>query len=111
MPLTLVETAAKFRSGALTPEALTEEMLSRSEKQNPRLNAYYEVFGKSARAAAAQAGRELREGRDRGPLHGIPIGVKDLFDVAGSVTTAGAHKGFHPPPADEDCEVIARLRA
>jgi aspartyl-tRNA(Asn)/glutamyl-tRNA(Gln) amidotransferase subunit A len=111
MTLTIREVAAQFRSGALTPEALTEDLLTRIAKENPRLNAYYEVFEKSAREAAARAGRELREGKDRGPLHGVPIGVKDLFDVAGSVTTAGAHKGFHPPPADEDSEVVARLRA
>jgi len=111
MTLTIWEAATKFRNGTLTPEALTEELLGRIQKENPRLNAYYEVFGKAAREAASQATRELREGKDRGPLHGIPIGVKDLYDVAGSVTTAGAHKGFHPAPADEDCEVVARLRA
>src|SRR5262245_11820727 len=111
MTLTIRDAAAKFRSGALTPEALTEDLLARIAKENPRLNAYYEVFDASARQAAAQAGRELREGSDVGPLHGIPSGVKDLFDVAGSVTTAGAHKCFHPPPADEDSEVVSRLRA
>ncbi len=47
---------------------------------------------------------------DRGPLHGIPVGVKDLFDVAGTVTTAGAHPGFRPPPAVSDSDVVARLR-
>ncbi|HYE97753.1 MAG TPA: amidase, partial [Planctomycetota bacterium] len=59
---------------------------------------------------ARRAADELAAKKDRGPLHGIPIGVKDLFDVAGSVTTSGAHPGFHPPPAARDAEVVARLR-
>ena len=101
----------KFRNGSLTPEQLTGELLERIERENPRLNAFYEVFASEARQSAATATRELREGRDRGPLHGIPVAIKDLFDVVGHVTTAGAHPGFHPPPASADCDVVARLRA
>ncbi len=108
--LTIVEAGRRFRDGSLSPERLTEDLLARIARENPRLNAFYEVFTREARETAARATRELREGRDRGPLHGIPLGIKDLFDVAGSVTTAGAHKGFHPPPAREDSEVVARLR-
>ena len=109
--LTISEAARKFREGSLTPEALARESLAAIARENPRLNAFSEVFERSALAEAARAGAELRAGKDRGPLHGIPIGVKDLFDVAGSVTTAGAHKAFHPPPAAKDSEVVARLRA
>ncbi len=108
--LTIGEAGRRFRDGSLSPEALARELLERIEKENPRLNAWYEVFRGSALQAAADAGRELKEGRDRGPLHGIPIGVKDLYDVAGSITTAGAHRGFHPPAAAEDCAVVSRLR-
>jgi len=111
MMISAVETSRRFREGSLTPEELTEELLERIALENPRLNAYYEVFHSDARRAAAAATRELREGRDRGPLHGIPVAVKDIFDVAGSVTTAGAHPGFRPPPAVQDAEVISRLRA
>lgn len=105
------EAARKFRAGTLTPSALTEELLGRIASENPKLNAFYEVFQDSARAQAARATNELASGTDRGPLHGVPVAIKDLFDVAGSVTTAGAHPGFRPPPATEDCEVVARLRS
>jgi Asp-tRNA(Asn)/Glu-tRNA(Gln) amidotransferase A subunit family amidase len=110
VPATVVEAGKRFRDGSLTPSALTEELLARIGRENPKLNAFYEVFEAGARAEAERATRDLREGRDRGPLHGIPVGVKDLFDVAGSVTTAGAHKAFHPPPASRDAEVVRRLR-
>src|SRR5262245_50879994 len=94
----------------MSPEALMEGLLDRIKKENPKYNAYYEVFWEEARQAAAQATKELRSGHDRGPLHGIPIGVKDLFDIKGYRTTAGAHPGFHPAPAIEDAVAIARLR-
>ena len=109
--LTIAEAGRKFRSRELSPETLVESYLDRIRRDNPKLNAYSEVFWDEARQMAAQASAELRSGLDRGPLHGIPIGVKDLFDVKGYRTTAGAHPGFHPPPAAEDSAVIARLRA
>jgi len=109
--LSIAEAGRKFRSRELSPETLVEMYLDRIRRDNPKLNAYYEVFWDEARQAAAQAAKELRSGLDRGPLHGIPIGVKDLFDVKGTRTTGGAHPGFHPPAAIEDSAVIARLRA
>jgi Asp-tRNA(Asn)/Glu-tRNA(Gln) amidotransferase A subunit family amidase len=109
--ITIADAARKFRGGELAPETLLEMYLDRIRSQNPKLNAFYEVFWDEARQAAADASRELRSGLDRGPLHGIPIAVKDLFDVKGFRTTAGAHPGFHPPAAIEDAAVIARLRA
>src|SRR5882762_1317708 len=111
MTISAAEAAKRFREGTLTPQHLTEELLERIGSENPRVNAFYEVFASEARAAAAAAARELESGHDRGPLHGIPVALKDLFDVAGHVTTAGAHPGFRPPPARTDCEVVTRLRA
>ena len=108
---TAADAARRFRQGSLTPPELTDELLGRIARENPRLNAYYEVFESEARESAARAARELHEGRDRGPLHGIPVAIKDVFDVAGHVTTAGAHPGFRPPPAGLDSDVVARLRA
>jgi aspartyl-tRNA(Asn)/glutamyl-tRNA(Gln) amidotransferase subunit A len=108
--LTIAEAGRRFRDGSLTPLALTEEILGRIDRENPKLNAYWKVYEAGALAAASEATRELAAGKDRGPLHGIPIAVKDLFDVEGDVTTAGAHPAFHPPPAKEDAEVMARLR-
>ena len=107
--LTAAEAARRFRAGTLTPTALTDTLLARIERENPRLNAYYEVFADDARRAAAEATREIAAGRGRALL-GIPVAVKDLFDVAGSVTTAGAHPGFRPPPAPRDADVVRRLR-
>jgi aspartyl-tRNA(Asn)/glutamyl-tRNA(Gln) amidotransferase subunit A len=109
--LTIAEAGRKFRTRELSPETLVQIYLDRIRRDNPKLNAYYEVFWEEAGQAAAQASRELRSGLDRGPLHGIPLGVKDLFDVKGYRTTAGAHPGFHPPAALEDATVIERLRA
>src|SRR5262245_41384777 len=109
--MTITEAGRLFRSRELSPETLVEKYLERIKGENPKLNAFYEVFWDEARQAAAHAARELRSGVDRGPLHGIPIGVKDIYDVKGYRTTAGAHPGFHPPAAVEDAPVIARLRA
>jgi len=113
MPLviTITEAGRKFRSRELSPETFLEGLLDRIQRENPKINAFYEVFWDEARHAAAQAAAEFRSGLDRGPLHGIPIGVKDLYDVKGYRTTAGAHPGFHPAPAIEDAVAIARLRA
>src|SRR5436190_21367639 len=108
--MNIAETGRKYRSRELSPETVVEVYLDRIKRLNPELNAYYEVFWDEARQAATQAAKELHSGLDRGPLHGIPIGVKDLFDVKGYRTTAGAHPGFHPPAAVEDAAVIARLR-
>lgn len=107
----IAEAGRQFRSGALSPETLTEMFLERIQRENPRLNAFYEIFWDEARSSAATAARELRSGLDRGPLHGIPVAVKDLIDVKGYRTTAGAHPGFHPPAATEDAAVVERLRA
>jgi aspartyl-tRNA(Asn)/glutamyl-tRNA(Gln) amidotransferase subunit A len=111
LTLTAVEAARRFRDGSLTPEALTADLLDRIASENPVLNAFYEIFEEEARESAVTATRELSRGLDRGPLHGIPIAIKDLFDVAGHVTTAGAHPGFRPAPARVDSEVVHRLRA
>lgn len=109
--ITVAEAGRRFRDGSLSPERLADDCLRRIGTGNAELNAFYEVFDREARADAARAAGELKEGKDRGPLHGIPVGVKDLFDVAGSVTTAGAHRGFHPAPAREDSDAVRRLRA
>jgi aspartyl-tRNA(Asn)/glutamyl-tRNA(Gln) amidotransferase subunit A len=107
----IAEAGRQFRSGKLSPETLTESLLDRIQRENPKLNAFYEVFWDEARSAAATAAKELRAGLDRGPLHGIPVAVKDLIDVKGYRTTSGAHPDFHPKAATEDAVVVERLRA
>jgi aspartyl-tRNA(Asn)/glutamyl-tRNA(Gln) amidotransferase subunit A len=84
------ETGRLYRSGALSPVEITELTLKRTNQLNPGLNAFITVMAKTARQQAEQAERELRSGLDRGPLHGIPVALKDLIDVQGSPTTCGS---------------------
>ncbi len=84
----LAESARGIAEGSLTPTGLVEAALARIEALQPHLHAFIEVTAARARAAAAAAEAELKAGRRRGPLHGIPFGLKDLYDVAGLRTTA-----------------------
>lgn len=106
--LTIAGAAAALRDGSLTAAALAESVLARIEETEPALNAYILVSAELAREQAARADGELARGVDRGPLHGIPFALKDLFDTAGIVTTAGS--GFlRDRVPDEDAFVVARL--
>jgi Asp-tRNA(Asn)/Glu-tRNA(Gln) amidotransferase A subunit family amidase len=69
---------------------LTEQALARIDQQDGELNAFQLVLADRARAAAHQAADEMRQGHYRGPLHGIPVAIKDLLDLAGTPTTAGS---------------------
>ena len=86
----ITETARLYRSGALSPVEITELTLSRIELLDPGLNAFITVMADSARQQAGRAERELGSGLDRGPLHGIPVALKDLIDVQGTPTTCGS---------------------
>ena len=107
--LTIREAAEALRSGALTAVALTESVLSRIEETEPRLNAYIEVTPDLAREQAAAADADLAAGLDRGPLQGIPLAFKDLFDVEGVATTGGSAYLRENFP-ERDGFVIGRLR-
>ena len=87
----------------------TDECLRRIEADNPRLNAFILVMADEARRQAREADRELAAGRDRGPLHGVPISIKDLFDVRGTPTTA-ASRVREGHVAERDAPAIAHLR-
>jgi aspartyl-tRNA(Asn)/glutamyl-tRNA(Gln) amidotransferase subunit A len=108
--MTLTEAAAAIRRGDLSPVALTEEMLARIERYDPGLNSFLTVTAEEARAQAARAEAEIAAGRYRGPLHGIPLALKDLIDTAGIRTTAGTRIMAERVP-DEDAPVVARLKA
>jgi len=95
---------------ALSPVELADAYLARIERWNPRLNAYLTVTADDARAAARQAEAELTARTDRGPLHGIPLGLKDLLATAGVRTTAGSKILADWIPT-EDATVVRRLRA
>ena len=83
----LAEAGKAIADGSLSPVELTRATLERIARYDPVLHAYIEVTGEAALAAAAEAEREVRAGQRRGPLHGIPYGLKDLYDATGLRTT------------------------
>ena len=106
----ILETSELLRKGTVSPVELTSECLARIEKLNPKLNAFITVTAESALAQARQAEAEIRRGEWRGPLHGIPLALKDLIDTAGVLTTA-ATLIFKDRIPTEDAEVVRRLKA
>lgn len=100
---------AKLRAGEISSEALTVLMLERIDKLNGTLNAYITVTSDLALEQAKRADEELRAGNDRGPLHGVPVAVKDLFATKGIRTTGGSklHENWIP---GHDAEAVKRLR-
>lgn len=88
--LTIIEAGKRLRNGSLTSVALVEAHLKRIGERDPTYLAFYRVLADRAREAARRADTELAAGMDRGPLHGIPVGIKDLIDMAGLPTTAGS---------------------
>ena len=107
--LSLQEASARVRARRLSPVDLTQQCLARIERLNPVLNAFITVTADSAMADARNAEAEIRSGHWRGPLHGMPIALKDLFDTAGVRTTAGSAVYGNRVPA-EDAAVVRRLK-
>lgn len=101
--------AEMIRQGDTSAQELTRLMLDRIDRMDGTLNAFITVTADSALAQAAEADRELAEGRDRGPLHGIPVAIKDLIDTRGVLTTGGSKHYEHRVP-DADATVVSRLR-
>ena len=101
--------APMIKSGDISPVEVVEAHLSRIRATEPVLNSFITVLSEEATAAARQAERDIRAGRYRGPLHGIPVGLKDLFNTGGVRTTSGSriYDNFVP---DQDCTVAARFR-
>ena len=106
----LAETAERVRRREVSPVELTEAALARIAERDPLLNAFQVVLADEARAMARQAEAEIAAGNYRGPLHGIPIAVKDLFAMAGTVTTAGS-KILADNRTDFDSAVVERLKS
>jgi aspartyl-tRNA(Asn)/glutamyl-tRNA(Gln) amidotransferase subunit A len=105
-----VEAARRIREGRLSAAALVEACLARIAASEAAVQAWVHVDEAGARAAAAELDGEARAGRFRGPLHGVPVGVKDIVHVAGMPTTAGARPWAHTRPV-RDATAVARLRA
>ena len=108
--LSVSEAARRIADGALTPSALLEACLQRIAATDAAVHAWVSVDEAGARATARERTEEARAGRRRGPLHGIPVAIKDIFHVAGMTTTCGAAPAFHTA-ATADATSVARLRA
>lgn len=106
----LAEASELVRARKLSPVELTEACLARIEALNPELNAFITVTAELAVERARAAEAEIQRGAWRGPLHGIPLSLKDLIDLAGVPTTA-ASKVFENRVPGEDAEVVRRLKA
>ncbi|MBX7550412.1 amidase [Streptomyces sp. NPDC004232] len=106
--LSLTAAADEIRERQLSPVELTDSVLQRIVQVEPQLQAYVTVVAEHARRAAREAAHDIAGGRYRGPLHGIPMGLKDLIDVAGTATSASSRvRADHHAPADST--VAARL--
>jgi aspartyl-tRNA(Asn)/glutamyl-tRNA(Gln) amidotransferase subunit A len=110
LPLTLTEAAAALRSGAVTSVMLTEAAIASAGKLDGVLGAYMARFDDYAMAAAVAADSELAGGVDRGPLHGIPCGVKDILAMAEGPTTAQSLILDRTWGEGRDAPVVARLK-
>lgn len=106
----LVGIGRRIHAGQLRSIDVTDALLARIEALQPRLHAFATVAADTAREAAREADREIAAGRVRGPLHGVPIAVKDLCDTAGIVTSAGMPLYRNRVP-DRDATVIGRFKA
>ena len=107
--LGLDEASARIREKSLSPVGLTESCLSRIEQLEPLLQAWALIDREGALRDAQKLEREQSEGRWRGPLHGVPIGIKDIFHTAGLPTRAGLPRLFDFTP-DFDAAAVERLR-
>lgn len=111
LPVTITEAAADLRDGRLTSVALTERLLARSDALDATLGTFIARFDETALAAARQADTDFTAGIDRGPLQGIPLGVKDIIAAREGATTA-CSKILDPDwGRGIDAPVVARLRA
>jgi aspartyl-tRNA(Asn)/glutamyl-tRNA(Gln) amidotransferase subunit A len=107
--LTLAQASELLRSKALSPVELAQAFIARIEKLNPAVNAFITVTAVQALQQAREAEAEIQLGNWRGPLHGMPLALKDLIDTAGIPTTA-ASAVFKNRTPNEDAEVVRRLK-
>ena len=105
------EAAADIRAGLLTPLELLESVLARLDSVEADLRAFVFVDRERAKEQARILTDEAAAGTFRGPLHGVPIAIKDIFDVAGLPTKCGSRLYSHVVPAGADADVVKNLRA
>lgn len=107
----VVETVAAVRARRVSAEAVAKAALARLDKVDGALNCFTRVDADDALRAARRTDRAIKRGDDPGPLAGVTFGAKDLYDIAGYTTTAGARLRANAPPAKEDAAAVASLRA
>ena len=107
--LDIAGAAKAISTKALSPVALTQMMLDRIGRIDPHLLSYVTVLQSEALASAGQAEKEIAGGKYRGPLHGIPIAIKDIYDTKGVRTTACSKVRANYIP-DQDCTVVRKFR-
>ena len=109
LPGTVAEAARLMRARALSPVDLTQALLARIDALDSVVNAFITLTGDLALTQAREAEREIMAGRYRGPLHGIPIGLKDIYETAG-IRTTGHSRAFEHHMPGEDAAAWTRLR-
>ena len=109
LKLTISEIAPMIQAREVSPVDLTEAALAEAERRQPTLNSFITIMREQALAQAEQAEEELSRGEYRGPLHGIPIGIKDNIATGGIKTTVGT-KVLKDNVPDEDAEVVRRCK-
>src|SRR5918993_1982828 len=108
-PQTIADLSRALQAREITAETVTSRCLDRIAERNPSINAFITVLGEAALTQARQADAEIARGRYRGPLHGVPISLKDIIDLRGAPTTA-ASRVRREHRAASDATVVARLR-
>ncbi|MGZ0190113.1 MAG: amidase [Alphaproteobacteria bacterium] len=108
--LSLSEQSRAIAVGAVSPTELVQDSLSRIADLDGQLDACVTIMAESAVASGAAASREIEAGRRLGPLHGVPVGLKDIFDTAG-VLTAGGSKTAESRIPNQDATSVSKLRA
>src|SRR5688500_7680395 len=108
LELGIQETGEGFRQKRWSPVEVTAAALARIEATEPDLHAWVVVDAERALAGARQAERELMAWEDRGTLHGIPVGIKDIYDVAGLPTRCGSEARADAPAATASAPTVAR---
>lgn len=109
--LSATRAAGLIRQGALSPVDYVAAVLAAIERAQPLLNCFVTVDADGARRQAEAAARAVANGEPLGPLHGVPMHIKDLIDVGGMRTTHGSAIFAEAPPAAKDNILVARLRA
>jgi len=107
--LTAADLIAGYRRRRLSPIEITDAVIERAKELNPHINAFITIDADGARRQARELAREVQAGRLRGPLHGVPVSIKDIIDQQGVATTA-ASRARRDHIASADATVVARLK-